>query len=82
MLFSKIFCGHPNNRSCPGRKKARKDLKDGRALSVLAEKLPLSSKRLDALNAEIDQISTANVSERVEIFEEVKKLIKVEFGNF
>ena len=49
---------------------------------MLAEKLPLSSKRLDALNAEIDQISTANVSERVEIFEEVKKLIKVEFGNF
>ena len=65
-------------RSSPGRKKARKDLKDCRALSELAEKLPLSLERLDALNAEIGRIQL-NVSERVEIFEEVKGLIKAEF---
>merc|ERR1711892_1099808 len=59
-----------------GHKRARKDLKDQKAISSLSTKLPISSSRYELVNGELDQyFPEVDLAERERVFGEVKTLL-------
>ena len=51
-------------------------MKDGKSITALSTKMPMSESRLKQLNDEIYSFKAPNIDERIQIFDEVRTLLR------